>query len=125
MDPQIHKIIKGNQFLILANSLCIHYFCNQPNQHHGETNQSVGSKGFSRHLSVNSPTLHTTKNEAENRDAMDGFSSTYVSNTTSCVAYMECDDDFEKSLVSMKMKARSVVKCDSLARHQLLHFSNM
>ena len=48
------------------------------------------------------------KNEIENRDPMDGFSSTYVSNITSYVAYMECDDNFNKSLVSMK---NGGVKC--------------
>ena len=48
------------------------------------------------------------KNEIENRDPMDGFSSTYVSNITSCVAHMECDDNFNKSLVSMK---NGGVKC--------------
>ena len=51
------------------------------------------------------------RNEIENRDPMDGFSSTYVSNITSYVAYMECDDNFEKSLVSMKNEG---VKCGEI-----------
>ena len=51
------------------------------------------------------------KNEAENRDPIDGFSSTYVSNITSHVAYMECDDNFEKSLVSMKNEG---MKCGKI-----------
>ena len=51
------------------------------------------------------------KNEVENRNPMDGFSSTYVSNITSHVAYMECDDNFEKSLVSMKNEG---LKCGEI-----------
>ena len=55
---------------------------------------------------------------------MDGFLSTYVSNITSYVAYMECDDNFEKSLVSMKNESVMCGEIRFTCKSSIVAFSN-